>query len=856
MYSVEVKKSKLGGSEIKYPVESLEDIFRKQSSNCKEIYLTADAGLGKTTFCKYLVTKWCKAHGNDHGDVDGILDTDERFMRNFDFAFLISLRESRVQCHVDNMILKLIVPLLSHSDLYTIHLLQEILHRENCLVILDGLDEWTHREDTDCELQPTCIPHRKAREHCTILTTSRPWKLSTTNINKSQIHHQIEMTGLSDLGKDILKRKALLRANTTSSNSCIDADDNDSNTEVVSTEVDELERIPMLLMYLVCLRSDKKPLPRSKCELFSKIVDLKLSRNKQRIDMLHLTSAVVTNEERNGQIPGCMTSLPSCIQYIDALASLGKLAFDRLFCKTRENTIVFESSKAREILCQEYMDFGLSSGILTQTEITGYLLSQRSSVSFTHKIFQEFFAALYMSAAVYDTQVMIKVKSVCLSIQRILEMSNVLIFLSGMDTQLSEQISRTLVTSVASDDITRKYRRTESFWDYFTVEEPLKHYQDMQITCVREHTRNLGGQLSLCLEDIIIDSDCQDEKYLSALKTLALFNKHDIKSLNIELEGTPSLHSMMVSFQLNDVHGLEHVYLRGECSEVDLCHLLSGSVDTLKSVALLSRKWQSNHFEGEFSMWSHKLCRILHDTKKLEAIHLNCFMITHKHLQELLNFLSKRKNMREIILGNIPCAEHLDDCDGFELDLSNHSLLRTLRLHNVSLKALNINVTSLEQVSIGRLPCRQSNVLSTYVSYLQDAPKLERFRCSFLESARDVDEIRQVIAKLVHLKDLRIHCIDLGQRSLNLSPRMGDIQCVHLSEVTMSRAGFQELIETLMVYKQAVLVVLVNCEIGSDEEYAMLKKSIRLNENLVVTFSGRNRFKNDEFSFRTVEKRT
>ncbi|XP_045163498.2 uncharacterized protein LOC123527869 [Mercenaria mercenaria] len=818
LYSVEVKKSKLGGSEIKYPIESLEEVFRKRSSNCKEIYLTADAGIGKTAFSKYLAVLWCHAHQENEIYPGNIPDTEICFMKYFDFLFLISLRESRDDCDIDNMILSLIVPHLSHSSVFSIEFLQEVLHRENCLVILDGLDEWTHTENKKCKIKPKCVPHRKARQRCTLLTTLRPWKFATLDVNKSQIHHQIQMVGLSQAGKEILKQRAVLRVNT-DGHDCLRSDVTGFNMECISSEIEDLENIPMLLMYLVCLWCEGKPLARSKCELFSNIIDLKLQRNRHRLDILQLSGRVGKVDTSKVEVLRCFTSLSYCKQYIGVLISLGQLAFDTLFNEKRERTIVFESSEVGDILSPEYLKFGLSSGILTQTEITGYLLNQKSSVSFTHKTFQEFFAALYMAVNQKQYEMIAKLLSVCTSIQRILEMSNVLIFLSGISTQMSEQIAQNLIKVVAADDITRKYRRTESFWDYFTVEEPLKCFQDMQIACFKEHSQNVNKELKLSLQDFIIDSDCQQEKYLSALKSLAISNNRDIKSLNIELEGIPSLHEILASFELNDARGLEHVYVRGGCSETDICHLLSGSVETLKSVALLSRKWQVNHFEGEFSVWSDRLCNILQRMNRLEAIHLNCFMLGHQHMEELFDYLRKSSNMKEVILGNVPCSDHLDHCSGFKLDLSKHSNLRTIRLHNLPLSQLKISVTSLEQVSIGRLPCRQSNILSTYLGYLPEATKLERFRCSFLESSLDVDEILRVIPQLVHLKDLRLHCIDVGGRTLTLSEKMTDIQCVHLSEVTMSSSGFHVLVKNLIGYKQSVLVVLVNCVIGSNLDY-------------------------------------
>ncbi|XP_053383433.1 uncharacterized protein LOC123543917 [Mercenaria mercenaria] len=60
MNIIEKQDKKPAGEETKTPVKSLSDVF--QSENSSEIYLTADAGFGKSAFSKYLAVTWCQAH--------------------------------------------------------------------------------------------------------------------------------------------------------------------------------------------------------------------------------------------------------------------------------------------------------------------------------------------------------------------------------------------------------------------------------------------------------------------------------------------------------------------------------------------------------------------------------------------------------------------------------------------------------------------------------------------------------------------------------------------------------------------------------------------------------------------------
>ncbi|KAH3853040.1 hypothetical protein DPMN_095563 [Dreissena polymorpha] len=63
-------------------------------------------------------------------------------------------------------------------------LLLKIIETEMCLVVRDGLDEWVAPGGSNLA-EPSLAGFPK--DTCTVLTTSRPWKLADERIKNSQI---------------------------------------------------------------------------------------------------------------------------------------------------------------------------------------------------------------------------------------------------------------------------------------------------------------------------------------------------------------------------------------------------------------------------------------------------------------------------------------------------------------------------------------------------------------------------------------------------------------------------------------------------------------------------------------------
>ncbi|XP_053391987.1 uncharacterized protein LOC123543639 [Mercenaria mercenaria] len=360
MNFIQKQDKKPAGKETKTPVKSLSDVF--QSENSCEIYLTADAGFGKTAFSKFLAVTWCQAHRPGMKYKKYFSEDAINAMLGFEFLFLVLLRDSSDDCSIDDLIMNQIIQNLSRSSEMTINSIQGILHRERSLIILDALDEWVHPEKK-CTKVPKTIPHRNAREKCVILTTTRPWKLGVLNLKNSEIGKKVELVKLTSESAQILEERAISKIkNLDVAEAKLLA--KQLNKKIKENKLEDLESVPLLSMYLICLWCEDVPLGQSKCGLYASIVELLLSRTLSKHPEMEPTC-----EPSQSDIPHCFSEHEHCNQYCTYLKDLGKLAFETLFSETKENTLVFYKSVADKFLSPNSLKLSLDSGLLTQTEI-------------------------------------------------------------------------------------------------------------------------------------------------------------------------------------------------------------------------------------------------------------------------------------------------------------------------------------------------------------------------------------------------------------------------------------------------------------------------------------------------------
>ncbi|XP_053388427.1 uncharacterized protein LOC128551551 [Mercenaria mercenaria] len=720
MYFIEKQNKTPAGEETKTPVKSLSEVF--QSENSCEIYLTADAGFGKTAFSKYLAVTWCQVHRPEMKYKKYFSEDSITAMRDFEFVFLVLLRDCSDDCSIDDLIMNQIIQNLSRFPDMSKDVLRGILHREKSLIILDGLDEWIHPKihpEKKCTKVPKTIPHRNAREKCVILTTTRPWKLGVLNLKNSEIDKKVELVKLTSESAQTLEERAISKIkNLDVAEAKILA--KQLNKKIKENKLEEMESVPLLSMYLISLWCEDIPLGQSKCGLYASIIELLLSRSLSKHPEMEPTC-----QPSQSDIPQCFRDHEHCNQHCTYLKTLGKLAFETLFSETKENTLVFHKSVADKYLSPNYLKLSLDSGILTQsTEKT--LLKQISKVSFSHKTIQEFFCALYISCQ-NESDVKNIVLNKCKSLQSILDMSTVFVFISGMvNAEIITSISQEFLSVISEDKITSEYRSTAD-WDC----KPLEDIQDMYISCMKENTSD--KELKLFCQDFFFSEDCKEVKYFSYLPRLAVHNKNNMASININTDRGRSLREIIDSCELHEVFQINKIYYCGKEENAQLPVLLDKSP---KCVAVRSPGLSTGS-------WSREMLKTLQNNSLLQAIDIQGFEMSHDVLSDFLNYIINRKIMTEIILWQLYCTEHEHSCT-FSLDFSQHSDLRKLELFQIpEVSQLKVNSqvkhVKLWSINLGEmsLPPEMANIESVYLGLVN-------------MSASTLRDLVKVVEKLSH----------------------------------------------------------------------------------------------------------
>ncbi|XP_060592842.1 uncharacterized protein LOC132747466 [Ruditapes philippinarum] len=704
------QKSLTCNEEKKIPIESLRDLFSTRSGDQQEIYLLADAGLGKTAFSKYLAITWCQAHCHDD-NYACFTDDELKTLFDFEFLFLVFLRDCTSVCNIDDMIEQQITKKLPSSAS-----LHEVLCREKCLIILDGLDEWNHPVNSCCEVTET-IPHRYLRDNCVILTTTRPWKLGVANLKTSQINKKVELVQLNADSARQLEENAIRKMTGVHDDRVLKSKTRDLNRVIRDRDLEHMQVIPLLLMYIVCLWCNNISIGNSKQEIYTNIIEFLLSRTSKKHPEVQ-----PSRKSSVSDIPEYFRSHIFCKKFYSLITSLAELAYKTLCNENKENTLVFDGMIAETYLKADDMKLGFHSGILSESR-SKTLINEIIKVSFAHKKIQEFFAAIFISNA--QTKFVDK----CRNIQDILDMSKICEFISGLNADLMCAISNDLMSVINEDEITRDYR-TRTDGEGFMCNNPLYNIQKMFMSCLQEMPES--ENIQLCLQDFFIDKDTM---HSGQLQRLLKQNITNVKSLYIDIRYTSSsLREIIDLFALTDLSHIQKLYYFGDREkEAEINQIL---VPCLRHVKLRCGKWTND--EGNLS---ENLARC----HNLQYLDIEQFTFSHKKLETFFNFISGQKSMKELTLTRFHCKEHWrHDCKRWNLDLSQHSTLSKLYLQLLPRLQLNLSTPSLVNVTLRYINLDESSLLLS-----RDMLNIERVELRYIEMS--VGSLQNFITVLENL---------------------------------------------------------------------------------------------------------
>ncbi|XP_053384352.1 uncharacterized protein LOC123536708 [Mercenaria mercenaria] len=821
--AVEYPLAKSRRSDVKTTISSLHDVFNIK--RCNELYITSKAGMGKTAFCKRLAFTWCQAHEPRKLEGNFIFDKDLETMCQFDFLFLISLRDCRPQsfCEIDDMIQAHVLSNLSRAKRYTMDVLQEILTQDRCLIILDGLDEWSHPKEKKCKTEND-IPHRKARTHCTILTTTRTWKFCSLSLSSHQIDLHVQILGLN---------YAAVQQLITYTNSQLSQDDTeetksdtgDFNTKLNDKCIDRLKEIPMILIFLICLWRKKGTIGETFCHIYTNITELLLHRAEIKSTKTGISLPVV--EGKPVEKPHLFQLNDYCEKYYELLTSLGHLAFYTFFDKNRECSLVFNVEFAKQILGQ-YFDFCLSAGFLTQNRTQKEPLQENlAKVSFYHKTFHEYFAALYLFGVETSFTGIEEIKRICRSVDDILSVSNFYIFLCGLSPQMAEQLSHTFSKVIANSCTVIGYRSDMGSWNYFVgYNETIKKLQTVFVDCSIESMDNNHDMIEFRIEDFIIDDDFQRPRYSEIVTALMEKNKKWLKSIKIRNVKLASEFSSIVQLLgVNEATPLEKIDLKCELDDKNLECLLQGAKNTLKCFIVKGGRWLGIRWSHDHIKLSNKSLQAICNMPYLEELYLRNIVMTHNQFSCLSNYVSQKSTMKHIGLGFIRCSKHGEHCTAGKLDLSKHSQLEMLEIGFLPISEVKINTTSLEVCYVGNF--QRSSILTTIFETLPYAPKLHVFCCGFLTRQTDTEKMLHTIPLLKNLKHIWLINMDLGNHDFKFCSELGTIENVSMIRIQMGSLTFRTLIKNVANVHKAVLVGLYDFEVNPMNDFEREKCALK-----------------------------
>ena len=516
-------------------LNNITEIFYVNNKLARRIFLKGEAGHGKTVFCLKLIDTWsgslksrivtclssriffskaqeqkcCKSEEQSRDDVEL-----QSSLSLFDMVFYVPLRHAKQGM---SSVGDLVCDSISGCDIRSKQNIKKMLGEGSipCLVILDGLEEW--RAPDTCRFRG--FPDSDGLVNCTLLCTMRPWRMVNLQLRlDASFDKVVQILGLKndsietvisnvlvnfygfDISSDLYKEKfsrlckkaelpeleSLMRIPLMLTASCLVWNEEDDASEEIE-EIESYQATPYFMTFF-----------------YLKLKEITITRaeNKQ-CTVKYFCVEQRQKPERSLNVPSILLGFTPIIDFIEILKPVGRLALQDLL--SDEPHLVFPRNKLEREIGQTKVELAMKAGILSQTKAPGLSYQQRVKLSFYHKSIQEFIAALYITCG--GTEALTLFRTHCNTIAKVIELSNMIIFVFGLDPVVGCQLSK-LVKDVANRDADIiKYRESGGAECAREVREVYK----MQFKWFNQmmqnlsYTDNTDNELTLHVTDVYID---------------------------------------------------------------------------------------------------------------------------------------------------------------------------------------------------------------------------------------------------------------------------------------------------------------------------------------------------------------
>ncbi|XP_053381394.1 uncharacterized protein LOC123556425 [Mercenaria mercenaria] len=804
--TVEIKNE--GSSGWKEVQISMHEIFRNKKKLAKNIYVIGDAGTGKSMLSKMLVHCWCIAHSHKESNLDKsyILTVEE--IKSFKFLFYVSLRHFSDCDSIEKMLEK------SYCD----PALGDILQNESkkCLIVLDGLDEWTPESKHDLQFLTPGLPGRELDADYTIITTSRQWKFDTLQISDSEVDTKIKLRGI-----DLYQMKCFTDKTVKMLNDNFQQSKNAEKctNDLKSRRVSDISHIPLMLQQLICLWFDDKLKENSKYAIYSNMLVLFFEWNALKKTSKHHECEIITQTRMNDSpLPDYLCAFKTLRRNISVIQYLSQLAFETLFDKIKETSLTFSNLALERLnIPNDVIKNCLDIGILTEEQNVRLLAStrQQSLFSFFHKSVQEYFAAVYVASQLKemlksrksfqkDSDDLVDVCKACVrkyfssceTVVDILDQSNVLIMLCGLEPQLLTYVSEYIYDITLVDKLVVEERNTlpEKVVS-LNHHNLIKDIQTCISICIEEvmpSAKNI--QTPVYIADIYVSHSTD---FLRYCKYVIINNvlSIDIDIPRVCMKETDSVYLAVKHLGKCDQLKAIQSNSRDDKINNEITKILDTNVSTLETVSLL----QTNKI-----ILTH-VVSILPKMQRLTSLQMksiNLDRIQHDVCLSLCTYLNQTTSLQQIAF-KIKCEKY----DEHMIDLSKHKQLQHIDLMFSSFCMVSCNTDRLETC---KLSVRSVDIMNQVFNILYNADKLKHFELSdylsvcYNESV--TESLIRLLPSLVSLSTLTLRDFTFTDNFIARPCDMKSLKEITLRYVRMRLTTWCKFIDSLPALPQEITV--------------------------------------------------
>ncbi|XP_060574267.1 uncharacterized protein LOC132731982 [Ruditapes philippinarum] len=374
-------------------------------------------------------------------------------MKEYDFVFYIPLRQYQKIDTIDEML----------QNRYQMKMLNTLLEEESSrvMILLDGLDEWANEN----------VPEHSIFKEYTIVTTSRPWKFHTLRSSDVEIEQSLKLKGFDFRCEREMINRTVSQLNVKRH---ANKEAGDCRKKLEEESLESLKQVPIMLQQLICLWFDGKLDKTSRCAIYTGMLELFFTWNDMKTTR---TSTRLMKGTQKVNLPQYLVDKTKLKLNCHFIYEVSQLAYETLFNCPKDKSLTFDICMFDELeISDEVRENCLKLGIMTEDECPSLSVSEPPSslFSFIHKSMQEFLAAVNIcinfnakigsSDSTGNVELAKKffyeVFQNCSTVNDILEQSNVIIMLSGLEPRLATHVSKYIYDTVSEDCRVQVYRRT------------------------------------------------------------------------------------------------------------------------------------------------------------------------------------------------------------------------------------------------------------------------------------------------------------------------------------------------------------------------------------------------------------